>query len=113
MVHFISAIYNFAEQKDEPADEAVLDGEAYQRLEAEVGRCGATEVAGASVAVPYVSALAAAVAVSRLIAVASGCECPQNEVGRISDLSSRKLAPAARFEARGMRRAGKPNMECR
>jgi hypothetical protein len=66
---------HFAGQKDNPLDEAILESEAYQRLdlEAEIGRCGTAEVAGASVAAPYVSALAAAVAISRLIAVASGC----------------------------------------
>jgi hypothetical protein len=71
---------HFAGQKDNPLNEAILESEAYQRLEAEIGPCGTAEVAGASVAAPYVSALAAAVAISRLIAVASGCACPTNEV---------------------------------
>ena len=46
------------------------DNDAYQRLEVGVERCGTAEVAGASVAAPYVSAVAAVVAVSCLIAVA-------------------------------------------
>ncbi len=99
---------HFAEQTDQLADGLIPDDEVYRRLEAEVGRCGTAEVAGASVAAPYVSAIAATVAVSRLIAVASGCACSRNEVGRISNLDSRKLAPAARIRGRGIRHAGKP-----
>ena len=38
-----------------------------RRLEAEIGSCGMAQIAGASVAVPYVSALAAAIAIARLI----------------------------------------------
>ncbi len=99
---------HFAGQRDEPVDEAITNDKAYKSLEAEVGRCGMAEVAGASVAAPYVSALAAAVAVSRLIAVASGCECPPNEVGKISNINARKLAPAVKSIARGIRHSGRP-----
>jgi len=99
---------HFADQNDAPADEAIPQEDAYQRLLEEVGRCGTAEVAGASVAAPFVSALAAAIAVSRLIAVCSGCTCPQNEVGRLSTLSSRRLAPAVRIDARGARHGGRP-----
>jgi hypothetical protein len=102
---------HFAGQTDKPMNDAILDDAAYQRLEAELGRRGAAEVAGASVAVPYVSAIASVVAVSRLIAVSSGCECPPNEVGRISNLNARRLAPAAKIKARGVRHAGRPKLE--
>ena len=99
---------HFAEQKDEPIDEAILEGEAYQRLEAEVGRCGKAEIGGASVAAPFVSALAATVATSRAIAVTSGCECPTNEVGRLSFLADRRLAPLTKVEGRGIYHVGNP-----
>ena len=99
---------HFAEQKDEPIDEAILEGEAYQRLEAEVGRCGKAEIGGASVAAPFVSALAATVATSRAIAVTSGCECPTNEVGRLSFLADRRLAQLTKVEGRGIYHAGNP-----
>jgi hypothetical protein len=99
---------HFADQKDAPADGAIPQEDAYQRLLDEEGPCGAAEVAGASVAAPFVSALAAAVAVSRLIAVCSGCACPQNEVGRLSALTFRRVAPAVTIDARGARHAGRP-----
>ena len=99
---------HFADQDDASADEGIPQEDAYQRLLEEVGRCGTAEVAGASVAAPFVSALAATIAVSRLIAVCSGCVCPQNEVGRLSALSSRRLAPAVKIDARGARHAGRP-----
>jgi hypothetical protein len=102
---------NFARKMDQLVQKSILYHAAYQFLEAELGRCGAAEVAGASVAVPYVSAIASVVAVSRLIAVSSGCECPSNEVGRISNLNARKLAPAAKIQARGVSRAGMPKLE--
>jgi hypothetical protein len=102
---------HFAGQTDQPVDESILDDAAYQRLEAELGRCGAAEVAGASIAVPYVSAIASVIAVSRLIAVSSGWECPSNEVGRISILNACKLAPPAKIKARGVCHAGNPQIE--
>ena len=101
---------HFATLKDEPVGGAIPKGEAYQRLEAEIGSCGAAEIGGASVAAPYVSALAAAVAVSRVIAVVSGCEYHANEVGRLPFLEDRKLALLVKAEGRGIRRAGKPDL---
>ena len=97
---------HFADQKDEPPADLEA-GDAYQRLLEEVGPCGTAEVAGASVAAPYVSALAAAVAVSRLIAICSGCACPPNEVGRISSLHARRTAPGVKIDARGALHAGR------
>lgn len=101
---------HFADQKDRPSDEAMPIEEAYQRLEEEIGRCGMAQVAGASVAAPYVSALAAAIAISRLIAVTSGCECPSNEVGKLSSLSTRRLAPVVKVDARGGGHAGRAKL---
>ena len=101
---------HFAGQEDKPVGGAVPRGEAYQHLEAEIGCCGTAEIGEASVAVPYVSAFTATVAVSRLIAVVSGCECPKNEVGRLSLPMGRKIAPLTKVEGRGIRHAGRPTL---
>ena len=60
---------HFAGLEDTPAGQDSPTGDAYRRLEAEIEPCGIAEIGGASVAAPYVSALAAAVAISRVIAV--------------------------------------------
>ena len=106
--HVLSIDEHFAGQEDAPVGGDSPRGEAYLRLEAEIGPCGTAEIGGASVAAPYVSALAAAVAVSRVIAVTSGCECPTNEVGRLSLIADRKLAELTTVEGRGIRHAGHP-----
>ena len=99
---------HFATMTDEPADDRIVDGRAYQELEAEIGRCGAAEIAGASVAAPYVSAIAATVAIARAIALASGCPCPSSEVRRISSTAPRPAARPIAFDARGVMHAGRP-----
>lgn len=99
---------HFAGMTDEKPGVPLPSGETYRQLEKEIGTCGAAEIFGASVAAPYVSVVAAAVAVSRLIALASGCECSSSEVGRIS-ASTRRVAPSVAFETRGMRHAGRPS----
>ncbi len=99
---------HFADQEDPRVSDDIPADEAYQRLLGEIGRCGTTEVAGASVAAPYVSAVTAAVAVSRLIAIVSGCDCPPSEVGRLSALGSRRIARPVDAVARGVRHAGRP-----
>lgn len=96
---------------EEPIGAEIPVGDAYQRLADEIGRCGAAEVHGASVAAPYVSALAATVAVSRAITIASGCECPMNEVGRLSLSARAKIAPLTTVDGRGILHAGRPNIE--
>ena len=99
---------HFAGHEDVPVGQDPPEEDAYRRLEAEIGPCGTAEIGGASVAAPYVSALAAAIAVSRVIAVTSGCECPANEVGTLSLISDRKIAPLAATQGRGIGHAGKP-----
>ncbi|WP_175052572.1 hypothetical protein [Paraburkholderia sediminicola] len=99
---------HFANQTDAKTDDEIPQVHAYQHLLGEIGRCGAAEVVGASVAAPYVSALAAVVAVSRLIAITSGCKCPSSEVGRLSSLNMRRVAPIVDIDARGARHAGNP-----
>ena len=101
---------HFAGLKDKPVGQAVPAGDAYRRLEAEIGACGTAEIGGASVAAPYVSALASAVAISRVIAVTSGCECPINEVGKLSCIADRKVAPLTAVEGRGLGHAGRPEL---
>ena len=101
---------HFDGQHDEPVSVEIPAGDAYQRLEAEIGRCGTVEIGGASVAAPYVSAFAAAVAISRTIAIASGCECPMNEVGRVSLSADPKIAPLTTIMGRGIGHAGRPNL---
>ena len=99
---------HFDGQTDQPLEEDILNDDAYRCLVDEIGPCGTAEIAGSSVATPYVSALVAAVAISRVIAIVSGCECPTNEVGRLSFLAGRKIAPFTKVEGRGILRAGKP-----
>ena len=94
--------------QDASVDEALLQRDAYQRLQAEIGRCGTAEIAGANVAAPYVSAVAACVTVARLIAIASGSKCPVNEVRRLSGAAPRH-GPRETIEARGFRHAGRPS----
>ena len=99
---------HFAGQEDAPVAQDVPVGDAYRRLEEQIGPCGTAEIGGASVAAPYVSALAAAIAVSRAIAVTSGCECPMNEVGKLSMIAERRLAPLTTVTCRGLGHAGNP-----
>ena len=102
---------HFAGQEDAPVAQDVPAGDAYRRLEEQIGQCGTAEIGGASVAAPYVSALAAAIAISRGIAVTSGCECPINEVGKLSLIAERKLAQLTAVTGRGLGHAGKPALE--
>ncbi|MGC9954504.1 MAG: hypothetical protein ABSD21_09530 [Rhizomicrobium sp.] len=99
---------HFKTLDDEAAKLSTPQDDAYRRLESEIGACGAAEIAGASIAVPYVSTLAASVAVTRLIAIVSGCACPSNEVGKVAYIAARKLAPLSKVDARGARHAGHP-----
>jgi hypothetical protein len=85
----------------------------YQRLEVELGSCGAAEFAGASIAAPYVSAIAAAIAVSRLIAVTSGCSYPISEARKLSAPARRILNARAKTDARGAGHAGRPLLRTR
>ena len=89
-------------------------GEAYRGLEAEIGPSGIADIGGADVAVPYVSALASSGAISRIIAVTWSCECPTNELGRLSLVADHKLVQLTAVEGRGIGHAGKPALrDCR
>lgn len=90
-----------------PADAALQKTAAYQALADEIGACGMAQMAGASAAAPFVSALASALVVSRLIALASNQPMSPSEVGRLSRLASRRRAPAVAMTARGVRHAGR------
>jgi hypothetical protein len=99
----------FANQTDAKPNER-LEGAAYEQLEKEIGRCGVAEIGGASVAAPYVSAVAAAVAISRAVALASGCPCVPAEVRRVSSASTRRSLAPLSFQTRGIGHAGRPVM---
>jgi hypothetical protein len=99
----------FADQVDIKSREHPT-GAAYDRLEDEIGRCGVAEIGGASVATPYVSAVAAAIALSRAISLASGCPCVPAEVRRLSAASPRKPLAPVTFLTRGIGHAGRPKL---
>lgn len=101
---------HFAGLSDPVVTADAPDSPAYAQLEAEIGRCGAAEIGNASVAVPYVSAVAAAVAVSRAIAVASGQPCVVGEVQRLSASSRRAVPTIQAINARGVGHAGHPQL---
>ena len=101
---------HFEKRSDAPESPASTQDYTYRRLEEEIGACGAAEIAGASIAAPYVSALAAAVAITRLISVVSDRICPVNEVRKISSPARRMPRPLARADARGASRAGTPDL---
>ncbi|MBX3565592.1 MAG: hypothetical protein KF730_13565 [Sphingomonas sp.] len=86
---------------------AAPDLPAYAKLEAEIGRCGAAEIGNASVAVPYVSAIAAAVATARAIAICSGQPCSPGEVQKVSASERRAAAASCPIEAPGVGHAGR------
>lgn len=104
---------HFAGLEDQPEMQDLPSSRSYRDLEAEIGPCGTAEIAGASVAAPYVSALAAAVAISRAIAVTSGCVCPSNEVAQVSQLANHRIAPPVLTESRGIGHAGNPIVRSR
>jgi hypothetical protein len=56
--------------------------------DAQQGACGMAELAGASVAAPYVSAVVAALAISQAIRIASGAEHFRSIVGNVGNLGS-------------------------
>lgn len=98
---------HFERQTDPTDGNLIPDADAYRQLQDEVGPCGTAEIAGASVAAPHVSAIAAAVAVSRLIAITSSCACKVNEVRRLSEQKP-KAGPYDIIQARAARHAGRP-----
>lgn len=96
----------FADMED-PAPAGIPDTPAYQAL-ASFDRCGAAEIAGASVAVPHVSAIAAAIAVSRMIALVSGQPMTPSTARRTSASQVRAAAAAERADCPGLSHAGRP-----
>lgn len=101
---------HFSDKEDPINDDAIPDKDAYKRLEEEIGRCGTAEVAGAAVAAPYVSAVTAAIAISRLIASTSGCDCSPSEVGRLSSSRPARIASPVKIDARGISHSGRPKL---
>ncbi len=99
---------HFAGVADAAPKERPPDKPAYEQLQSEIGRCGAAEIGNASVAVPYVSAVAGAVAVARVLAITSGQACSPGEVQRVSAQSRRPIAEPRKIETRGVGHAGNP-----
>ena len=93
----------------DPGPALVPDMVAYQALAA-VDPCGAAKIAGASVAVPHVSAIAACVAIARSIALTSNISFPVSTAQRIGDGQPRRMIPAERADARRLSHAGRPLM---
>jgi hypothetical protein len=96
----------FADMED-PAPAGIPDTPAYQAL-ASFDRCGAAEIAGASVAVPHVSAIAAAIAVVRMIALVSGQPLVASTARRTSATYSRRGAEPESVECPSVPHAGRP-----
>ncbi|MCB2059316.1 MAG: hypothetical protein KDE21_02325 [Novosphingobium sp.] len=99
---------HFAGMTDAAPKEIAPDLPAYQQLQSEIGRCGAAEIGNASVAVPYVSAVAGATAIARAIAITSGQACAPGEVQRVSAQARRPTGNPSRVETRGIGHAGNP-----
>lgn len=99
---------HFNGMEDPVRAQVVPPGQAYQALQNEIGTCGTVEIAGANAAAPFVSSLAAAMAVTRAIAIASGCEVIRTEVGSTSDSNARRQSEMIRPHARGVGHGGRP-----
>jgi hypothetical protein len=99
---------HFAGLKDPPAEARIPDSEAYRELQSRIGRCGTAEMAGASVAVPYVSAVTAAIAIARLIALVSGKPVSRSDVARITSIRRRRMAGLGTIPLRASIHAGRP-----
>lgn len=99
---------HFAGMTDNMPKESAPDVPAYEQLQSEIGRCGAAEIGNASVAVPYVSAVAGAVAVARVLAITSGRACSPGEGQRVSAQTRRPIAEPRKIETRGVGHAGNP-----
>jgi hypothetical protein len=84
------------------------DFPAYAQLQSELGRCGAAEVGNASVAVPYVSAIAGAIAIARSIAISSGQPCSPGDTQRVAASKRRSVAKPVLIGGRGIGHAGRP-----
>lgn len=80
---------HFAGQDDRSTKDRKVALPAYEREAAEHpgAACGAAELAGAAVAVPFVSAFAAALAVAQAIRICSGSSHVLNVVGRLDGLT--------------------------
>ena len=98
----------FAAQQDALPNDALHEQAAYRDLEQRIGRCGMAEIAGGAAAVPFVSALAAALAVARLIALASGQPIPTNATGSALGQKAARASPCRPVLGRSISRAGRP-----
>jgi hypothetical protein len=91
----------------DPAPVAIPDTAAYNALKA-MDPCGAAKIAGASVAVPYVSAIAACIVVARAIALVSGIDFLPSTSRRTGGLAPRRDITLDRADVRALMHAGRP-----
>lgn len=84
------------------------DSPAYAQLQSEIGRCGAAEIGNASVAVPYVSAIAGATAIARTIAICSAQLCTPGETQRLSASTRRGVPEKRAAKVRSVGHSGRP-----
>lgn len=96
----------FADMPD-PKPVQIPNSAAYQALAAN-DPCGAAKIAGASVAVPHVSAIAACVAIARAIALVSITTFLSSTTRRVGGGEPRKKIEAERTNIRGLSHAGRP-----
>lgn len=101
---------HFKDVANSSADNPLHRSPAYEDLQTKIGECGTAEIAGASAAVPYVSALAAALAVTNLIAVASGQEHACSQSGKVSIFSNFRRTAIKKLRVRGIGHAGRPKV---
>ena len=97
----------FADMTDPPAPDA-SEIERYKDL-AGVDRCGAAEIAGASVAVPYVSAIATSIAVARMIALVSSQPVIPSTSRRTGAGQVRQSTSSEQYDCRSLLHAGRPS----
>ena len=96
------AAAHFAGQDDRSTKDRNLALPAYGSMAVENpgAACGAAELAGAAVAVPFVSAFAAALAIAQAIRVSSGLPHARNVVGRLDGLTMPRAVGSAAAASR-------------
>lgn len=105
--HARKSIAEYFAGMPDPAPAVIPDTPAYEALKAG-DPCGAAKIAGASVAVPHVSAIAACVAVARAIALVSGVEFVPSTSRRTGGAAPRRVVAPERAEMRALMHAGRP-----
>ena len=82
------------------------DSHSYVELAQQIGRCGAIQIAGGSAAL-FVSMLTATMAITRAIAIVSGCAVA-SEAGWVLARSKPRRGSTFKPNSRGVKHAGHP-----